>query len=242
MRYGILSDVHSNLEALRSVVSALAIERIDEYLFLGDLVGYGADPHACIVAMRLLRPRVTIAGNHDWGVLDLLGIDYFNEGAASAITWTRSQLNSEERDYLRSFPVVHENPAMTLVHGSLNKPMRFNYIHDIDEAYLCMQIAKTAISFLGHTHVPGIYSLYNGIVTVPKEKKVILEPGRKYLVNAGSVGQPRDGDPRASYVIYDDVKSTVEIKRVFYDITTAQEKIIKAGLPRRLSSRLGEGR
>jgi len=242
MRYCIFSDVHGNWEAFEAVTSAFSKERIDEHLFLGDAVGYGADPHACITGLRLLKPSVLIAGNHEWGVLELLDMEYFNEYAAAAVEWTRQLLGKEELDYLKSFRLFCETGKLTLVHGSLENPARFQYVLDASDADTTLRLSRTQLCFVGHTHVAGVYFFNEGEVAYTRGPKVHIEADKKYLINAGSVGQPRDGDPRASYVIYDDRSMTIEIKRVAYDIDAARKKILKAGLPEWLASRLIEGR
>lgn len=242
MRYGIISDIHSNLEAFRAVLDALSKEKIDEYLFIGDLVGYGADPHACIKEMKALGPKELIAGNHDRGSLDLLDIGYFNEYAAEAVIWTKGVLGKEELDYLGSFRLIYESDKFTLVHGSLEKPEDFNYIMDEDEAYRTMKLMNTAICFVGHSHAAGIFHSAGGRAAFAAAPDIKIEQGNKYVVNVGSVGQPRDGDSRAAYAIYDEEASAVEIRRVAYDVKAAQRKILDAGLPGWLASRLAEGR
>lgn len=242
MRYCIFSDVHGNWEAFEAVMAAFEKENIDQHIFLGDVVGYGADPHACITGLRLLKPQILTAGNHEWGVLGLLDMEYFNEYAEAAVEWTKNLLSKEELDYLKSFRLFCEAGDLTLVHGSLEQPARFKYILDNNDADLSLRLLRTPLCFIGHTHAAGAYFFENGEVTFTKGPKVRIEADKKYIINAGSVGQPRDGDPKASYVIYDDKEKTAEIKRVSYDIKTAQKKIIKAGLPAWLASRLAEGR
>jgi len=242
MRYGIISDVHSNLEAFRAVLDALSKARIDEYLFIGDLVGYGADPHECIKEMKALGPKELIAGNHDRGMLGLLDIRYFNEYAAEALIWTKGVLGKEDLDYFGSFRLIYESDRFTLVHGSLEKPEDFNYIMDEDEAYRTMKLMKTAICFVGHSHAAGIFHSAGGRAAFAVRPNIKIEPGNKYIVNVGSIGQPRDGDSRAAYAIYDDKAAVIEIKRAAYDINAAQQKIRDAGLPEWLASRLAEGR
>jgi diadenosine tetraphosphatase ApaH/serine/threonine PP2A family protein phosphatase len=242
MRYCIFSDVHGNREAFEAVMAAFAKEGVDQHLFLGDIIGYGADPHACIAGLKALKPQILTAGNHEWGVLGLLDMEYFNEYAEAAVEWTKNLLHQEELDYLKSFRLFHEDGELTFVHGSLEQPARFKYILDNDDADLSLRLLRTPLCFVGHTHVPGAYFFEKGEAIFTKGPKVSIEPDKKYIINAGSVGQPRDGDPRASYVIYDDKEKTVEIKRVAYDIKTAQKKIVKAGLPAWLATRLAEGR
>lgn len=242
MRYCVFSDVHGNLEAFEAVLASFAEERINEYFFLGDAVGYGADPYACITELMLLKPQVLIAGNHEFGVLELLDIKDFNEYAGVAIEWTKNRLRGQGLDYLESFSLSSEYKNFTLVHGSLDEPEKFNYILDNDAAGVSLELSNTQLCFVGHTHEPGAYFMKNREVVFTEGPKIPIEAFKKYIINAGSVGQPRDGDPRASYVIYDDFDYTVEIKRVSYDIATAQKKILKAGLPACLAERLAEGR
>jgi len=242
MRCGVFSDVHGNLEAFEAVLKALSKERIDTYLYVGDVVGYGADPRACIALLKKLQPSALIAGNHEWGVLGLLDLDYFNEYAEAAIQWTRHLMTKDELEYLKSFGLLFEAKDFTLVHGSLGQPARFNYILDSDDAELTLKLSRTPLTFVGHSHAAGFFCFEDGVVRQPRGPKFVIQSERKYVVNVGSVGQPRDGDPRAAYVIYDDKERSVEIKRVEYNVKAAQDKIGKAGLPAWLASRLAQGR
>ena len=242
MRYAVLSDIHGNLEALKAVLDDISGERIDQYLSLGDIVGYGADPKECIRIIRSLEPVVLVAGNHEWGVLALKELEYFNDLAARAVLWTRATLDKEEIEYLKSFELVHEDEKITVVHGTLNMPEEFYYIFDTDDAYVTISNMKNPICFVGHTHVPGIFASEDSKTVYIEDTKIRIDCERKYVINAGSVGQPRDGDPKASYVIYDDEETTIEIKRVEYDVKKAREKILRAGLPAPLAERLLEGR
>jgi len=242
MRYCIFSDVHGNREAFEAVLGAVSSEGVDGYLFLGDVVGYGADPQECVKMLQRLKPVSVLAGNHEWGVLDLLDIGYFNEDARAAILWTRSVMPQEALEYMRSFELVRRDGDLILVHGSLDQPEEFNYVLDEASAALTLKLSQAPLCFLGHSHVSAFYHLDQGKAVYQPGPKIRCAPGNKYLINVGSVGQPRDGDPRAAYVIYDDKESVAEIKRVPYDIKTAQDKIVKAGLPPWLASRLTEGR
>ena len=238
MRYAVISDIHSNLEALDAVSAALAKDSVDAYLCVGDVVGYGADPKECIRIVRNLGCRVSVAGNHEYGALGLLSLDYFTDDAREALVWTRGVLSAADADYLRSFELVHEGRDYTLVHGSLESPAEFNYIFNSGEAAATAAAAKTPVCFVGHTHAPGIFCLDSGRIERLGAWQVKIDYKKKYVINVGSVGQPRDGDPRASYAIYDAGAKTVEIKRVPYDIKSAQDKILKAGLPAFLAARL----
>lgn len=242
MRYYVISDIHGNLEALHSVIEDISSQKTGQYLYIGDLVGYGADPQAVIRIVQSIGPKVLIAGNHDWGVLGLLDLEYFNEYAKEAVVWAKSVLNKEELSYLKSFRLLYESEIFTLVHGSLDGAEKFHYIFNADDAYFTIKLMKTPLCFVGHTHVAGIFYSSNGKIEYTKEAKVKIDYSRKYVINVGSIGQPRDRDPRASYAIYDDEAGTVETRRVNYDIKATQKKILDAGLPRWLASRLSEGR
>lgn len=243
MRYAIISDIHGNLEALEAAAQELSGERIDEFILLGDMVGYGADPLAVIKTARSYGPKASIAGNHDWGSVGMTDISGFNKEAAFAIRWTAKMLDEDSAGYLKGLPLVAIIGNMTLVHGSLENPSEFNYILNDGDAYITMSLMKTPVCFVGHSHVPGIYRYKpRDLEVFSAGSKVSIEPAYRYLVNAGSIGQPRDGDPRASYAIFDEARGVVEIKRVSYDITKAQRKMLDAGLPATLVYRLREGK
>lgn len=241
MRYALLSDIHGNIEALEAVVDEFSRHKVDECLCLGDIVGYGADPKECIRTVQFLKPRVCVAGNHEWGITGRLGLDYFNENARMSLEWTQKVLDENEIEYLKSFPLVYNSDEFTIVHGSLEKPEEFSYVSDKEDASRTLVIMKTRVCFLGHSHIAGIYYSDREKIISPKVTRLTLERGRRYIINVGSIGQPRDFDPRASFAVYDTGKNIVEIIRVNYDIKSAQGKIIKAGLPARLALRLSNG-
>lgn len=241
MRYAIFSDIHGNLEAFEAVLKAMAQERPDGYFCVGDIVGYGADPAECIKKVQELKPTI-VAGNHDWAVVELTDVEYFNSFAKAAVLWTRENLSEEDLEYLKSLKLTYQDREITLVHGTLDYPEEFSYVLDGYAAAKTMALMRTQVCFIGHSHVAGIFYDNKGIVNYAADSKMEIRPGNKYLVNVGSVGQPRDGDPRASYCVYDDTEGVVEIKRVPYDVAGAQRHIMKEGLPRVLASRLSEGR
>jgi len=242
MRYGIFSDVHANLEAMEAVARAYREESIDKYFCIGDVVGYGADPRPCIEKVKALG-AVTVAGNHDRGCAGLFPIDYFNPDAAEALLWTRRQLDSLALSFLEALQLVYEVDGVTLVHGTLEEPQDFNYMLDSETAASSFKLLNTVICFVGHTHVAGIFKEdKNGEVVLLKGTAAALEEGGRYIVNAGSVGQPRDGIPEAAFCIYDSGTKNVAIRRVHYDIGTARKKIVDAGLPGFLGDRLLSGR
>lgn len=241
MKYAIFSDVHANLEAFEAVIGAYKGESIDAYFCVGDLVGYGADPCQCIEKIKEVA-SVTVAGNHDWASVDLCPIEYFNPQAAKAIEWTRKELDGNSKAFLESLPLVHQEKAFTLVHGSLDNPGDFRYVLDAYSAEQTFRRMQTQICFVGHSHVPGIFVRNrDSRIHYSCECPIVIETGNSYLVNVGSVGQPRDGNPDACYCIFDTGSNTLKIRRIPYDIRTAGEKIINAGLPRFLADRLLTG-
>jgi len=242
MRYAVISDIHGNLEAFRAVLDSLSKERVDAYLSVGDVVGYGADPVACVRQVESLKPKALIGGNHDLGALGTLGLDYFNEHAKDALVWTKQALGADDMEYIKSFRLLFSDRSITIVHGSLDAPADFHYIFDEDGAYPTVRLMKTPICFVGHTHVPGVFRFNGSEIERDNGPRVEMRDGYKYIVNAGSVGQPRDGDDRAAFAIYDNSDNTVEIKRVKYDVKTAQKKILAAALPEFLALRLAKGR
>lgn len=241
MRYGIFSDVHSNLEALNAVLAAYKQERIDRYLCIGDIVGYATDAHDCIQIARVLKPEL-VAGNHDWGAGGKFDLEYFNPNAKEALVWTSKILSREELDFLSSLPLVHSGENFVLAHGTLDAPQEFYYLNNYYEADRTFAILEKQICFVGHTHRPGVFVEAGENLFYKPLSLLQLEAQKRYIINVGSVGQPRDGDNRACFVIYDNEARTVELKRIAYDFSATQEKILKAGLPEFLASRLADGR
>ncbi|MDR4507507.1 MAG: metallophosphatase family protein [Candidatus Brocadiaceae bacterium] len=239
MLYGVIGDIHSNYEALLAVAEELNRERVDQILCVGDIVGYGADPCKCIELVRELN-CVTVAGNHDYAVIEKFPVSYFNEDAKNAALWTIQQLSKDCVDYLKGLPLIVGLDTITLVHGSLNRPEMFNYIVSGPDALASFYLMKTQICFYGHTHVPLANFFHNDSIFVDKGHAFDLVHAEKAMINVGSVGQPRDWDARASYALYDTNRQTVEIKRVKYDIHNAVNKIYEAGLPESSALRLLE--
>ncbi len=240
MRYGIISDIHGNLEALEVILKILKKEGVDEYLFAGDVVGYGANPRECIEIVRNLPGFRGVAGNHDWGVLNKTSLEFFNPVAKEALLWTREELTESDLDFLENLPLVVEEEEFTLVHATLEYPEEWSYIYSTYEAHRNLEILKTRVCFFGHSHIP-IFFLENEHITYGREEIIELKEGYRYLVNVGSVGQPRDGDPRACAVIFDTEKEEIRYIRKDYPIRKAQEKIWDKGLPRVLGTRLEYG-
>jgi predicted phosphodiesterase len=242
MRYGIFSDIHSNLEAFNAVIEAYRKESIDKYLCIGDVVGYAANPKECTNLVKEIS-MITIAGNHDWAVVNLFSVDCFNPLAAQAIFWAKRNLDNNSVHFLESLRLVFKNEDLTLVHGTLNSPESFHYMLDSFIAEDSFSSMETNICFIGHTHVPGIFIKdKDSKVHYCDQEYINIKPQEKYIINVGSVGQPRDNNPKASFCLYDTDKKEVRIKRVDYNIETARRKIINAGLPNFLGDRLLLGR
>lgn len=241
MRYAIFSDIHSNLEAFTAVIMAYRLEAIDRYYCLGDVVGYGANPNECIDQLKSFA-KVTVAGNHDWASIDLLPLDYFNPQAKEVIYWTKDNLTGSNKGFLNSLGLIYKTADFTLVHGTLDVPEEFDYMDTSLTASETTRVLETDLCFVGHTHVPGTFVEYkNGGISYFQESKFNLEPGNKYIVDVGSVGQPRDHTQQAAYCIYDSVKKEIQIKRVSYDVESVRARIIQAGLPRFFGDRLLSG-
>jgi predicted phosphodiesterase len=245
MRYLIFTDIHGNLEALLAVLKSVQKKRVDHYIFLGDLVGYGASPNEVIQKILTLKPLSIIRGNHDKAVSGLDSIQTFNPIAASAIFWTKKTITRKNLDFLarlkQSPEIIHDN--ITICHGA---PFDEDYYifgeFDAAEAFSYIQ---TPLCFFGHTHFPFVYAEKDGNVEGTflegNANEIKLEKGVRYLINPGSVGQPRDRNPRAAYATYDSDTRIVKFFRVDYDIDAAKKKILDEKLPPALAERLTLG-
>lgn len=245
MRIGILGDIHANAEALRAVVAAMRNEGVDQWVQVGDIVGYGPEPSVCIDIVRELG-CITCMGNHDAAVLDRLDTSYFNNFARAAIHWTRSRLRPSDIEFLSSLQLVVRTPSFTVVHGTMHLPEQFGYVISPVEALDSLEHQDTHLCFVGHSHVPAIYlqrsAAPDDIRVVPhSEVEISIRGFDKVLMNVGSVGQPRDEDPRAAYGLVDTDLQIASIRRVHYDIPAVQKKILAAGLPEVLANRLALG-
>lgn len=240
MRYAILSDIHGNLDALKSVLTALETQRIDSYVCLGDIVGYGPQPSECLHEIQKYS-SVIVAGNHDLAACDKINIAAFNALAKEAILWTRSKLNDAELLYLSSLPLQERFESCHFVHGTLYAPELFDYVQSSYDAHLSMARMEAPVCFVGHSHVPVTF-VQGDSITYSLNTTYRIEQDKKAIVNVGSVGQPRDKDPRACYAVYDVEALTVSIRRVTYDIDSVVAKVREAGLPGSLGERLRLGR
>lgn len=243
MKYAIFADIHSNLEALEVVIEYYQKGKVDKYFCCGDLVGYGPNPNECIKKVRELN-CIVVAGNHDWACVGLKDIAWFNEYAQAAILWTKEQLTPDNIDYLKSLLQVYQDENLTLVHGSPRKPID-EYLINLSQARENINLFPTETCFIGHSHTPFFYQrnpqgeeFYNSFRL---KSSLFLPPKTKTIINVGSVGQPRDGNPQAACAIYDPEKREVYLARLPYNIPQVQEKMFKTKLPFHLIHRLTFG-
>lgn len=239
-KYAILGDVHANLEALQAVIEDARQKGVTDFVCVGDVVGYNASPSQCIKIIRDLG-CITVRGNHDHYCSYAESLDDFQPLAASVIAWTRRQLSEDDVQWLHGLPYKKACSGFTLVHSTLDVPERWEYVFDTLAVEANFNYQMTALCFHGHTHVPMIYEKQREIMRI-EPCKIKLSLGKKLFINVGSVGQPRDNDPRSSYVTFNTKTKEIEFVRVAYDLETAMEKNRKAGLPERLAARLAIGR
>ena len=256
MKVAILSDIHSNLEALNACLAHARSQDAEQYVFLGDLVGYGADPVACldIIQEHALDGAVVLLGNHDEAAISdqYKKIEVMNFVARDAIYWTRSQLREDQRVFLQDLPLTVQDGNALYVHASADEPSRWRYVTGGRDAARSMAAAETAYTFAGHVHHAMLYFRMAGQRVTDQNAARSFQPTpgmpipvgltRQWLAIVGSVGQPRDGNNAAAYVIMDYANSTLTFHRVPYDYMTTARKIIAAGLPERLAHRLEHGR
>jgi predicted phosphodiesterase len=239
MKIAIISDIHSNLQALEVCMDYIDKTAGIEYIaVLGDIVGYGPDPSGCIALVRE-KTEFSILGNHDSAVAGITDISYFNTVARDAVIWTKDRLSVEELEYLKSLPYTVRKDGLFFVHSSPGEPDAWKYIFCYDDASDEFDNFNEKICFIGHSHLPGIYGK-NGILS-HTDGAVELNPDENYIINVGSIGQPRDGDPRSSFAIYDFDNSEIEIIRLEYNTLDVRKSIIDNGLPEFLGDRLIRG-
>ena len=240
MLHAVLSDIHGNLEALEAVLADLDRRQPANVACLGDFVGYGASPNECV---ERLRPRLEAAviGNHDLAAVGRLRLATFNDDAATAAQWTDARLSEENRRWLESLPFTAAWHGALLVHSSPVSPEEWNYVLSPADAELEMSSCAESLVMVGHSHYAGTFELNGGRASFTRASEVRLTEGHRYLVNAGSVGQPRDGDSRTGYLLYDDRERTLCHIRLDYDIARSMERIREAGLPDFLAERLRWG-
>lgn len=245
VRYLIISDIHANLAAFDAVLAAVELESIDQMWCLGDVVGYGPRPNECISRLQdAIDDFHCVAGNHDWAAISRIDIAEFNPSAKMACQWTSQQLTPENRAYLKSLPTRVVQGNHTLVHGSPREPI-WEYIIYPSTAQLNFQFFDTQLCFVGHTHAPAIFReetpKHKFEISIPVPGEPIQIDDERLIINPGSVGQPRDGDPRAAYMVFDDDAKIMEYYRVPYEVAMTQALMMEEGLPESLISRLTFG-
>jgi predicted phosphodiesterase len=244
MRIAVIADIHANLEALQAVLGRIAELTVDEIVCLGDIVGYNANPNECVEIMR--EKKITcVLGNHDAVVARLDKPETFNILAWRAVLWTRDVLAEENRQFLVDLPRERQVCDFFLFHGYIHDTIR--YLLSKDDAadnfrLLAGMPGALQLGFFGHTHIGMAFIEHQGGIVRDLSSDLSLSPGKRYLINPGSVGQPRDDDPRASFLVYDSDQRIVLFFRVAYDIKACQDKIVRAGLPPQLAWRLDQGR
>jgi predicted phosphodiesterase len=243
MTYGLISDIHANIEAFDAVLAKLA--DVDAFLCMGDIVGYGPDPGACIDRLRDLPNLTCIAGNHDHACVELYGLGWFNTHALHAIKWTMSQLSDDHKKFLASLHLTAKAEDAFLVHGAL--PNYMDYITSPSEAMVTFEEMPGCLTFVGHTHVTECYrnkkeTSFCEQTALQRGGEITLHPDIRYIINPGSVGQPRDGSSHASFGSYSPETRVVRLHRVRYEFRKVQRKMRRAGLSQFLIDRLSQGR
>jgi len=242
MRYGLISDIHANLEALEVVLAALEKESVDQILCLGDVIGYGPNPNECVKLVQQ-HTAICLVGNHDEASLGRVDLDLFNYMARQAIEWTTGQLSDASTAFLKSLLYIQSYDKFMIVHASPDEPRRWNYILNLEDAAQGFAAFTESICFIGHSHTPWVIPLPpDGPMRVSHEYPLAIKDDCRYLINIGSVGQPRDRNPEAAYGILDMEPLRYSLKRVPYDVATTQKKIRATGiLPAFLADRLATG-
>jgi predicted phosphodiesterase len=240
MKYAIIADIHGNLDAFQVVLEDIKNQKATHVVCLGDVVGYNAQPKECLDIVRAMNIPC-VKGNHDEYCSTENHLDGFNPHAAEAVHWTREQLSEDDKKWLRELKYSRMAANFTMVHATLDAPERWGYVFDKLAAAASFPYQNTQMCFFGHTHVPVAF-MRDTVVRGGTYSKFKVDASKKYFINVGAVGQPRDNNPKSAYVIYDMDAQTIELRRLEYDIASAQKKILDAGLPERLAERLAFGR
>lgn len=240
MKFAIFGDIHANLEGLEAVLEDAEKQGCTHYICIGDIVGYNANPRECLQRVKELKGPV-IKGNHDEEASIDTPLENLNPLAEASMQWTRDTLTPEDKEWLVNLPFTKKVRKFTIVHATLDTPEHWGYVMNKFDALASLSYQFTPVCFYGHTHQPVVYAQGNDL-EILREERIVLKAGKKYFINVGSAGQPRDGDWRVSYSIYDDETGTIFNRRLEYDIKKAQKKIIDAGLPEMLASRLEVGK
>ena len=242
MKLAFFSDVHANWEALSAVLADFSDEKVDRAYFLGDAVGYGADPNLCVKEICKAAP-VRLMGNHDYAALGQLDTQQFNQYARLSIEWTKEVLTADAIDQLSGFKIDDNIDSFHLVHATPKDPLEWEYLLDLDDAEENFKFFQPQVCLIGHSHKPLIIRKFKEEqASLYPENSIVLEPDWRCIINIGSVGQPRDGNPKACYLLYDSVSREAVLRRVAYDVETAQRKMKALNLPEYLIERISAGR
>ncbi len=244
MLYGVFSDIHSNFEALKKVLDFFRKNKIQNFICCGDIVGYCPQPIECLNAIRAIDNLAIVAGNHDWAVCGKVDTRWFNTLAVEVIELVKKELSGDMLDYMANVPEFVENKEFTLVHGSPRKHLT-EYLLEESQILDNLEFWKTPVCFVGHSHFP-LYFEYNADKNISTDvirspRKIILNKGSRYILNPGSVGQPRDGNPFASCAVYDSESKSFEVFRLKYDVEKIQKLMEEKKMPRPFSERLKFG-
>jgi len=241
VKLAFFSDVHANLEALNAVLEDFSRQKVDRSFFIGDAVGYGADPNPCVKAI-CEASRIRIMGNHDYAALGQIETLQFNQYARLSIEWTKEVLSAESIQLLSVFTAQEEREGFHLVHATPKDPLEWEYLLDLDDAEENFGYFQAPVCLIGHSHKPLIVRKYKDEhATLYPENSVVLEPHWRYIINIGSVGQPRDGNPKACYLLYDSDRREARLVRVAYDVASVQKKMKALDLPEYLIERISAG-
>lgn len=242
MRLAIISDIHGNLAALEAVIEEIEKQKVDKIICLGDVVGYGPEPVECLQVVRE-KASVVLMGNHDYACIYRPEMFFFNHFARHAIEWTLKILDEKSLEFINQFPFRHSEADLLFVHANPYRPEGWDYVLSIDDAIYYLSKFEEKICFIGHSHLPQIYVADdNSKFSLLEQRELIFDKNSRYIINVGSVGQPRDGNPAASFGIVDLEKGIYENVRVAYDIEKEIKQFEKAGLPAFLAQRLRTGK
>ncbi len=240
MRYAFLADIHGNLEALTSVLADIDGVGAERVVCLGDVVGYGAEPRECLDLLRQEEIPI-LAGNHDLAVCNRLSTQYFHSEAQASVRWTQDVLREEDRTFLAGLSLIGESELFMAAHGTLYRPEMFEYILSVFDAQLSFEAFEAPFGFVGHSHVPAVFVQSEDRIEILMQPEMAISEPRRAIVNVGSVGQPRDGNPKAAYVLFDTDTRAVSLRRVAYDVERTVRKILATRLPPINAHRLPEG-
>ncbi|MFZ5516314.1 MAG: metallophosphoesterase family protein [Candidatus Zhuqueibacterota bacterium] len=242
MRYAIISDIHSNLEALETVLKLIEKEHIDKIFCLGDVVGYGPFPNECLNLVKQ-NCEVILTGNHDFACIEKSELLYFNQFAKEAIEWTVTQLSDETLREIANLPLEHKGDNYCLVHSNPYAPSSWDYILSIDDAIFNFSKFNEQLCFIGHSHQPIIYiENRDANYSFTTDRELEIKEGHRYIINVGSVGQPRDNNPKSAFGIFDTQTRSYQLKRISYDIHKTYDAMRSFGLPEFLAERIFVGR